>query len=153
MNSEPRSNRIHIALFGRCNSGKSTLLNAMAGEEVSIVSQQAGTTTDVVRKNIELPELGACVLLDTAGLDDNSLLAQQRIAQTRKELEKAEIENIVYISCNPATLARDVGLLVGSLVKKDGMIVKAENFVPKYEITYIRPYDFFPHTRHIETLV
>ena len=95
MNSEPRSNRIHIALFGRCNSGKSTLLNAMAGEEVSIVSQQAGTTTDVVRKNIELPELGACVLLDTAGLDDNSLLAQQRIAQTRKELEKAEIGILV----------------------------------------------------------
>ena len=95
MNSEPRSNRIHIALFGRCNSGKSTLLNAMACEEVSIVSQQAGTTTDVVRKNIELPELGACVLLDTAGLDDNSLLAQQRIAQTRKELEKAEIGILV----------------------------------------------------------
>ena len=95
MNSEPRSNRIHIALFGRCNSGKSTLLNAMADEEVSIVSQQAGTTTDVVRKNIELPELGACVLLDTAGLDDNSLLAQQRIAQTRKELEKAEIGVLV----------------------------------------------------------
>lgn len=95
MNSEPRSNRTHIVLFGRCNSGKSTLLNAMACEEVSIVSQQAGTTTDVVRKNIELPELGACVLLDTAGLDDNSLLAQQRIAQTRKELEKAEIGILV----------------------------------------------------------
>ena len=71
------------------------MLNAMAGEEVSIVSQQAGTTTDVVRKNIELPELGACVLLDTAGLDDNSLLAHQRIAQTRKELEKAEIGILV----------------------------------------------------------
>ena len=64
----------HIGIFGRCNSGKSTLFNALLGQEASIVSPVSGTTTDVVRRNLEWPGLGAVVLIDTAGLDDNTPL-------------------------------------------------------------------------------
>ena len=68
------SDRVHIAIFGNCNSGKSSLLNALAQQAVAVVSDVAGTTTDVVQKSIELPEVGAAVLIDTPGLDDNSEL-------------------------------------------------------------------------------
>ena len=71
--------RLHIAFFGPVNSGKSTLVNAICGQEVSLVSSQPGTTTDPVRKTVELPGLGPCVLIDTAGLDDESLLGPERL--------------------------------------------------------------------------
>ena len=70
MTETPRSNRYHIAVFGRRNVGKSSLVNCLAGQSVSIVSDVAGTTTDTVWKNIELPGIGAAVIGDTAGFDD-----------------------------------------------------------------------------------
>ncbi len=78
-----RSNRYHIAVFGRRNAGKSSLLNALAGQQVSIVSDVPGTTTDVVWKNIELPGIGAAVIGDTAGYDDVGELGLMRIRETR----------------------------------------------------------------------
>lgn len=66
---------------------------------------------------------------------------------------KSDIDKIVYVSCKPSTLARDVGLLVGSLKEENGAIVKAENYKQKYKITYARPFDMFSHTKHVETLV
>ena len=75
--------RLQIAFFGATNSGKSTLVNALAGQEVSLVSELPGTTTDPVRKVIELPELGPCVLVDTAGFGDPGALGAERERRSR----------------------------------------------------------------------
>ena len=83
--------RLHIAFFGPANSGKSTLVNALCGQEVSLVSPHPGTTTDPVRKTVELPGLGACVLIDTAGLDDESLLGPERRRRTLAVLDETDI--------------------------------------------------------------
>lgn len=92
----PTSERIHIAFYGRCNSGKSSLINALTGQEVAIVSEIAGTTTDSVLKPIELPGVGATILIDTPGLDDNTPLGNQRKAQSLKALDKTDIAVILF---------------------------------------------------------
>ena len=74
----PRANRFHIGLFGRRNSGKSSLVNMLTGQQVAVVSDVPGTTTDMVLKNIELPGVGASVLVDTAGYDDEGELGGLR---------------------------------------------------------------------------
>jgi len=87
--------RITIAFFGPTNSGKSTLLNAIAGQQVSLVSPVPGTTTDPVRKLIEIPGLGPCVLIDTAGLDDTSVLGAERRRLTLSILDETDVA--VYV--------------------------------------------------------
>ena len=87
--------RLHIAFFGPVNSGKSTLVNAICGQEVSLVSPIPGTTTDPVRKAVEIPGLGPCVLIDTAGLDDVSVLGPERERRTRAILDEADIVVLV----------------------------------------------------------
>ncbi len=96
MNHTPSSHRVHIAFFGRCNSGKSSLINALTGQEVAIVSEIAGTTTDSVLKPIELLGVGATILIDTPGLDDNTPLGNQRKAQSLKAINKTDIAVILF---------------------------------------------------------
>ena len=91
MISVARSNRYHIAIFGRRNAGKSSLVNCIAGQAVSIVSDVAGTTTDTVWKNIELPGVGAAVIADTAGFDDVGELGSMRVDAARKVLARADV--------------------------------------------------------------
>lgn len=91
MNQTPRSNRYHIGIFGRRNTGKSSLMNALCGQAISIVSDIAGTTTDTVWKNIELPNIGAAVIADTAGYDDEGLLGSMRTESTRKAVQRIDI--------------------------------------------------------------
>ena len=91
MTSVARSNRYHIAIFGRRNAGKSSLVNCIAGQYVSIVSDVAGTTTDTVLKNIELPAVGAAVIADTAGFDDAGELGSMRVDAARKVLARADV--------------------------------------------------------------
>lgn len=85
------ANRTHIIVLGACNSGKSTLVNMLTGQRTSLVSDIPGTTTDPVRKPMELPGLGACVLIDTAGFNDESELGGRRVDSTRQALDAADI--------------------------------------------------------------
>lgn len=92
MQQTPRSERLHVALYGRRNSGKSSLINRLTGQETSLVSATPGTTTDPVAKAIELPHLGACVLVDTAGYDDDQgELGGQRVGRALQTLERVDI--------------------------------------------------------------
>lgn len=91
----PRGMRLHIGLFGRRNVGKSSLLNAITRQQVSIVSDQAGTTTDPVEKPMELLPLGPVVFIDTAGVDDEGALGALRVAKTRQVLDRTDVALIV----------------------------------------------------------
>lgn len=95
MQNTPRSNRWQIALLGRQNAGKSSLLNAITGQEVALVSSIAGTTTDPVSKAMELTPFGPVLFIDTPGIDDTTDLGQQRIQRTRKALRQADMAIIV----------------------------------------------------------
>lgn len=99
MNDTPNSNRTHIAIFGRTNAGKSSIINAIANQNVAIVSDKAGTTTDPVKKAIEINKIGACVIVDTAGFDDDGDLGLLRIEKTKKIAEKTDIALLVF-DCN-----------------------------------------------------
>lgn len=100
MKETQRSNRYHIGIFGRRNVGKSTLLNALTGQDVSIVSDVAGTTTDTVWKNIELPGIGAAVIADTAGFDDIGELGIMRNERTKRASQQVDMA-LILVSGSP----------------------------------------------------
>lgn len=87
----PNANRLHIALFGRRNSGKSSLINALTGQDTALVSDTPGTTTDPVMKAMELHGIGACLFIDTPGFDDEGQLGEMRISRTLAAIEKTDI--------------------------------------------------------------
>ena len=91
LQNTPSANRLHIALFGRRNSGKSSLINALTGQDTALVSAIPGTTTDPVSKAIELHGIGPCVLIDTPGFDDEGTLGEMRIERTLKAIERTDI--------------------------------------------------------------
>ena len=91
MEQTPLSMRKHVALVGDTNSGKSTLFNQLLGQEVSIVSDVSGTTTDTVIKAMELLPYGPIALMDTAGLGDETELGKQRVEKTQKMLDRADL--------------------------------------------------------------
>lgn len=95
LNETPRGSRLHIGIFGRANVGKSSLLNAITGQSMAIVSEVAGTTTDPVYKAMELQPIGPCVFIDTAGLGDNTRLAEQREQKTKEAADRTEAAVIV----------------------------------------------------------
>lgn len=93
--STPRANRLHIGIFGKRNAGKSSLINALTGQEISLVSDVAGTTTDPVYKSFELQGVGPVVFIDTAGLDDVGDLGRMRVEKTRQAVEKTDLALVV----------------------------------------------------------
>lgn len=95
MNETPKGERIHIALFGRRNAGKSSLINAITGQDLAIVSDVKGTTTDPVYKAMEILPLGPVMLVDTPGLDDEGTLGEERIRKARSVLNKTDLALIV----------------------------------------------------------
>lgn len=116
----PASERIHIALLGRTNAGKSSLLNCLAGQDVAIVSERAGTTTDPVQKSMEFPGLGAAVIIDTPGLDDNTALGKERMARTAKMLDKTDIAIVLITDENIAT---ELGIIKECRIREIPVVV------------------------------
>ena len=95
LNDTVSAERIHIGFFGLRNSGKSSLVNAVTGQNLSVVSEVKGTTTDPVRKTMELLPLGPVVIIDTPGIDDEGALGEMRVQRARQELNSIDIAVLV----------------------------------------------------------
>lgn len=95
LNQTPSANRVHIAFFGKRNAGKSSVVNAVTGQNISIVSDVKGTTTDPVQKAMELLPLGPVVIIDTPGMDDEGTVGELRVQRARQVLNKADIAVLV----------------------------------------------------------
>ena len=107
MNETPKALRLQIAAFGLRNAGKSSLLNRLAGQQISIVSDVPGTTTDPTEKAMELQPIGPVLLIDTAGLDDHGELGEMRIERSRKIMERTDLALIVSGTGSWSAMERD----------------------------------------------
>lgn len=117
MEQTPKSNRVHIGFFGRCNAGKSTLINMLTDQPVSLVSEVAGTTTDPVSKSIEILPLGPVVITDTAGIDDTSELGALRIEKSEEIIKKINLA--VYVLRNDEAPTADDMMWLNKLKQND----------------------------------
>lgn len=161
MQDTPRANRLHIGLFGKRNSGKSSLINALTNQETALVSDVAGTTTDPVYKAMEIHGIGPCVFIDTAGLDDEGELGALRIRQTMRAMERTDVALLVCTGddiekelewnrllkeknipvlwiLNKADLLSDVTATVRSIEKKCGQVPLAVSARTKQGMEDIR---------------
>lgn len=103
----PNANRLHIALFGKRNSGKSSLINALTGQDTALVSDTPGTTTDPVQKAMEIHGIGPCLFIDTPGFDDEGELGNRRIERTWKAVEKTDIALLLCAGGSSAEETRE----------------------------------------------
>ena len=129
---------MHIGFFGATNSGKSTLVNAICGQEVSLVSAVPGTTTDPVRKLAELPGLGPCVLIDTAGLDDSGILGSERERRTRAVLDETDVAVVLDYTLSDTLDSAGIPYVKykrGESV--DSLIERIASIAPKEEEKYL----------------
>jgi [FeFe] hydrogenase H-cluster maturation GTPase HydF len=109
LNQTPRGDRVHISLFGRRNAGKSSLINALTGQQIALVSEVPGTTTDPVYKAMEILPIGPVVIIDTAGLDDVGELGGLRIQKTIEVLNKTDVAIVVIDgSCSDYSFEKDL---------------------------------------------
>lgn len=95
LNATPSAERVHIGFFGRRNAGKSSVVNAVTGQELAVVSDVKGTTTDPVSKAMELLPIGPVVIIDTPGIDDEGALGELRVRKTRQVLNKTDVAVLV----------------------------------------------------------
>jgi small GTP-binding protein len=95
LNDTPSSERVHIGFFGRRNAGKSSVVNAVTGQELSVVSDVKGTTTDPVTKAMELLPLGPVVIIDTPGFDDEGMLGELRVRKTKQILNRTDLAVLI----------------------------------------------------------
>ena len=121
MNATPKGSRKHIIIFGKTNSGKSSLINAICGQDISLVSDKKGTTTDAVSKSMELIPVGPVVFIDTAGLCDDTELGELRTRRTYEYLKRADIA--IYV--------RDI------LDLDDDKFIETVHNFKKYNIPYV----------------
>lgn len=127
MLNTPNGDRIHIGIFGRTNVGKSTLINALVGSDISVVSSVKGTTTDAVSKAMELIGLGPVLFFDTAGFDDNTILGEERKKATKKVVDKTDFA-IIVVASNVADFESEKEFIKELKIKKIDYIVVCNEF-------------------------
>ena len=110
LNDTPGGERLHIGFFGRRNAGKSSIVNAVTGQELSVVSDIKGTTTDPVYKSMELLPIGPVAICDTAGLDDDTVLGEARAEKTYEILRKTDIA-VLVVDSTAGLSASDAALI------------------------------------------
>ena len=132
MQNTPKSLRLHIAILGRTNAGKSSFLNLITGQQTAITSPIAGTTTDVVEKAQELPPLGPVLWLDTAGYDDTTSLSAERLKATEKIFTRTDIAVLV---CAGNNIGAPELQITEKLKQHNIPIIKVYNQADKYKIT------------------
>lgn len=128
LNDTPRSDRLYIGIYGKRNSGKSSLINALTGHETAIVSQVPGTTTDPVYKSMEIYGLGPCVLIDTAGFDDSDEIGKLRVEKTKKAVERTDMAIVLFDSCEQIDEEKD---WIAALNKRNIPVIAVLNKVDK----------------------
>lgn len=133
LNNTPRANRLHIGIFGRRNAGKSSLINALTGQDLAIVSDTPGTTADPVYKSMELHPIGPVVFIDTAGFDDEGELGQLRVARTEDIIKRTDIAVLVIDGCVPAPQdfawqkqLNDTGIPTITVISKSDTLTEAQ---------------------------
>ena len=146
MNHTPRSNRIHIGLFGKRNVGKSSVINALTNQSISLVSEQLGTTTDPVFKSMELNPLGPVVLIDTAGIDDTGDLGKLRVKKTYEVIKKTDIGLIIFDITQEDF--KSEGLLIDAFRKKNIPYIVIANKQDLLESPFTIPFIFAKEKIH-----
>ncbi|MBR3501443.1 MAG: 50S ribosome-binding GTPase, partial [Alphaproteobacteria bacterium] len=131
MQNTPKSLRLQIAISGRVNSGKSSFLNLVCGQNISITSDISGTTTDVVEKAMELAPLGAVLFMDTAGLGDDTNLKNQRKEKTTAALQKADI---ILLVCEGDFIGEEEQNIINEAQKNNTPLLKIYNKADKFTI-------------------
>ncbi|WP_330634654.1 [FeFe] hydrogenase H-cluster maturation GTPase HydF [Anaerovorax sp. IOR16] len=132
LNDTPRSNRLHIGLFGKRNSGKSSLINALTHQQIAVVSDVAGTTTDSVYKSMEIHGIGPCVFIDTPGFDDEGALGNLRVEQTKKALEKTDLALVLFhnepidLECNWIKAFEKKNIPVIAVISQSDLMTKEQ---------------------------
>lgn len=133
MEQTPKANRVHIGFFGRCNAGKSTLINMLTDQSVSLVSDVAGTTTDPVSKSMEILPLGPVVITDTAGIDDTSELGVLRVEKTKEVIKKINLA--VYVLRTDTAPTADDMMWLETLQKNNVPIALFVNEIVEADIS------------------
>lgn len=153
MEKTQKTNRIHIALLGRVNSGKSSFLNLISGQEVSITSSIAGTTTDVVEKAQELQPIGPIIWMDTAGLGDETILGKQRMEKSLKALDKADCAILI---CEGSHIEQEEKVIIDECEQRKIPLIKIYNkadiFAPTQEGIAVNSLDKSSRSKVLEAL-
>lgn len=153
MEKTQKTNRIHIALLGRVNSGKSSFLNLISGQEVSITSSIAGTTTDVVEKAQELQPIGPIIWMDTAGLGDETILGKQRMEKSLKALDKADCAILI---CEGSHIEQEEKVIIDECEQHKIPLIKIYNkadiFAPTQEGIAVNSLDKSSRSKVLEAL-
>ena len=128
LNNTPRANRLHIGIFGRRNAGKSSLINALTGQDLAIVSDTPGTTADPVYKSMELHPIGPVVFIDTAGFDDEGELGLLRVAKTSDVIARTDVAILVLDGSEPGSddFLKDADIPVITVINKSDLLTEEQ---------------------------